>query len=319
MSPAALARDASFLERARRFFVDPPGAELALEFTSTALIGARVESKRGAIELRAVASEPLSEGALAPSLENPGFAQKEELRDAVKRVLSRIGSTPLARTALVVPDVLVRFRLFAPEEIGAEPKHRDDVVAFRMRKLLPFPPGDVRVVTAFSRSSAQPVLGAGFSSTVLSAYEQVGRAFSLDVGSVETSSMALLRGLQSEGDALLVRHDHTWLTLTLTRDGWPVSIRSFDATVARSLEDVRAEIASTAVFWRDRLDGKSLAAAFVHASDPWFEALGQDIESAFGRPAERARPPSHLTVSGIPAAVERSATPALALLGGDSR
>ncbi len=302
-------------DRLKHFFLDPEGAQVALEFSSVALVGARVESKRGKVELRSLVSEPLSEGTFVPTLEDPGFVNKEEMRDAARRVLAKIGAAPQARAALVVPDVVARFRLFAQEEVRAEPRKRDAVVAFRMQKLLPFPPVDVRVVSAWPRLGTDPVLGVGFSRSVLGAYEQVGQAFGLDVGSVETSSMALLRGLSVEGDALLVRHDPTWLTLTLMRQGWPVSIRSFDAAVAQSPHEVGREIASTAVFWRDRLSGTRLASAVVHASDRWFEALSRDLAAAFGCAAERARPPANLVVAGMPTAVERSAAPALALLG----
>jgi len=302
-------------DRLRHYFLDPEGAELALEFTSVALVGARVESKRGKVELRALVSEPLSDGAFVPALEDAGFVVKEEIRDALKSVLSKIGATPAARAALVVPDVVARFRLFVQDEVQVEPKKRDAIVAFRMQKLLPFPAGDVRVVSAWPKSSTDPVLGIGFSAAVLGAYEQVGQAFGLDVGSVETSSMALLRGVLADGDALLVRHDPTWLTLTLTRNGWPVSIRSFDAVVARSPEEVRREIASTAVFWRDRLAGTRLSSAIVHASDRWFEALRGDLVDMFDVAAERAKPPANLVVAGMPTAMERSAAPALALLG----
>ena len=52
------------------------------------------------------------------------------------------------------------------------------------------------MISAWPRSSAEPVLAIGFSAAVLAAYEQVGEAFGLDVGSVETSTMALLRGLE---------------------------------------------------------------------------------------------------------------------------
>jgi hypothetical protein len=308
-------RPRSLGERLRRFFLDPEGAQVALEFSSIALVGARVESKRGRVELRSLVSEPLSEGTFVPTLEDPGFVNKEEMRDAARRVLAKIGAAPQARAALVVPDVVARFRLFAQDEVRTEPKKRDAVIAFRMQKLLPFPPADVRVISAWPRLATDPVLGVGFSGAVLGAYEQVGQAFGLDVGSVETSSMALLRGLDTEGDALLVRHDPTWLTLTLMRQGWPVSIRSFDAAVARNPQEVRREIASTAVFWRDRLSGTRLASAVVHASDPWFEALSGDLAAAFGCGAERAKPPAHLVVAGMPTAVERSAAPALALLG----
>ena len=309
------ARPRSLSERLRRFFLDPEGAQIALEFSSVALVGARVESKRGKVELRALVSEPLSEGTFIPTLEDPGFVNKEEMRDAARRVLSKIGASPQARAALVVPDVVARFRLFAQDEVRSEPRKRDAVIAFRMQKLLPLPQADVKVISAWPRSATDPVLGIGFSSAVLSAYEHVGQAFGLDVGSVETSSMALLRGLDGDGDVLLARHDPTWLTLTLLREGWPVSIRSFDATVARSPEEVRREIASTAVFWRDRLSGTRLASAVVHASDRSFDSLSADIGAVFGCVAERARPPAHLVVSGMPTAVERSATPALALLG----
>lgn len=314
-APRKTPRSRSLAGRLGRFFKDPEGAEVALEFTSVALVGARVESKRGRAELRALVSEPLSEGTFAPTLEDPGFVNKDEMRDAARRVLSKIGAAPSARTALVVPDVVARFRLFPVDEVRSEPGKRDAVVAFRMQKLLPFPPADVRVISAWPRKAAAPVLGIGFSRAVLSAYEQVGVAFGLDVGSVETSSMALLRGLEGEGDALLVRHDPTWLTLTVIRDGWPVSIRSFDAAVARSPEEVRLEIGSTAVFWRDRLGGTSLAFAVVHASDRWFDVLARDLMAAFGCAAQRAKPPAHLVVAGLPTAVERSAAPALALLG----
>ena len=105
-----------------------------------------------------------------------------------------------------------------------------------------------------------------------------------------------------------------WLTITLTRRGWPVSIRSFDATVARSSEEVRREIASTAVFWRDRLNGDRLGAAFVHAPEPAFESLSTDIAAVFGLIPERVKPPANLLVAGLPTAVLRSAAPALVLL-----
>ncbi len=304
----------------RRFFLEPAGAEVALEFSSLAVVGARVESRRGKVELRSLVSEPLSEGAFAPTLEDPGFVGREEIRDAVKRVLSKVGAMPMARAAIVVPDAVARFRLFAQDEVQAEPKKRDELVAFRMQKLLPFAAGDLRVISAWPRSSAEPVLAIGFSAAVLAAYEQVGEAFGLDVGSVETSTMALLRGLgttgpSTSGDVLLVRHDPRWMTLTLTRDAWPVSIRSFDEQVAGNPDEVRKEIASTAVFWRDRLAGNALTAAYLHCSDPSFDRVGQDVLSVFGRTPERVKTPANLLVAGIPGAIERQAAPALALLG----
>ncbi len=91
--------------------------------------------------------------------------------------------------------------------------------------------------------------------------------------------------------------------------------RVFDVEIAGRPEEVRKEIASTAVFWRDRLAGQQLEAAFVHASDPWFETLSGEVQTLFGRAPLRVKAPANLVVAGIPAAIERSAAPALALLG----
>ena len=126
--------------------------------------------------------------------------------------------------------------------------------------------------------------------------------------------MALLRGLSAPGDALLLRHDLTWLTLTLTRDGWPVSIRSFDAAVARDADEVRREIASTSVYWKDRLGGQRLAVAWVHSSDGWFDSLSAAVSEVFGSPATRVASAPRFSVPGVPQSVERAAAPSLAIL-----
>jgi len=67
----------------RRFFIEPGGAEVALEFSSSSVVGARVETRRGRTELRSLASVPLGEGAFLPRLEDPGFLAQEELRESV--------------------------------------------------------------------------------------------------------------------------------------------------------------------------------------------------------------------------------------------
>jgi hypothetical protein len=103
--------------------------------------------------------------------------------------------------------------------------------------------------------------------------------------------------------------------LTLARNGWPISIRTFDAAVAGSPDEVGREIASTGVFWRDRLSGERLSGAFVHASDEWFETLGVQLTREFGCEAQRAEPPQGLVVAGLPTAIHRAAVPALAILG----
>src|SRR5690349_5021404 len=135
-------RSRSLADRVRDYFMEPEGAEVAIEFSSQAVLGARIEMKRGRPELRALVSEALRPGAFQPALTDPGFAGREEIRDAVKRVLSRIAAVPGARAAIVVPDSVVRFRLFPPDEVREDAKGRDAVVGFKMQKLVPFTPAE---------------------------------------------------------------------------------------------------------------------------------------------------------------------------------
>lgn len=307
----------SVSEAVRRFLVEPSAPEVALEFSSIGIVGARVETERGRSTLRAIAFEPLSEGALTPALEGSGLLRKEEIRDAMKRVLSRIAATAGMRAALVVPDIAARFRLFAAEEIEGEEKNRESVVAFRMRKLLPFAAAETRVVSAWPKSTGGSTLAIGMSTTVLAGYEQVVTAFGLDLGLIETSSMALSRRAPAQGDVFLIRHDPTWLALTLMRNGWPVSIRLFDSAIARNPAEIRREIASTAVFWGDRLGGTLLSDAWIQAQDANFEMLALSVREVFGAAAQRPALPPSFSVPGVPQSVERVAAPALFLLARD--
>lgn len=305
----------SALEALTRYFRDPVRPDLAIEFTSTALSGARVEVRSGRRELAAVASAALPEGAFEPALDDPGFAAKEALREALRALLTRLGAPPDIRAALIVPDSVVRFRLFPASEAPPQADRRADLIAFRMQKLLPFPAEEVRVVSAFPRRPEDPALALGFSRPVLRAYEHAAEAFGLDVGQVETSTTALLKGVPGGGDSLLVRHDPRYLTMALIRDGWPVSIRSFDSSVARRGAEIRREIASTAVFWRDRLAGERLAEGFVHASDAAWAEIAAEVEGAFGLRPVRASAPATLATAGVQSVVERQVVPALTLLG----
>ena len=313
MAPGAVRR--SIVDRVRDYFVEPAAAEVAIEFTSEAIVGARTELRRGGAEVRALASEPLPPRAFAPSISDPGFADREAMRESVKRLADRLGVAPGARTAIVVPDVAARFRLFTPAELEGESTQREAIVAFRMQKLLPFPPAESRVVASWPRSTAQPVLAIGFSATVVAAYEQIGEGLDLDVGSIETSSMALLSLAHGKGDALVVRHDPACLTLMIVRDGWPAAIRSFDAATAGSVLEVRREIAATAVFFKDRLQGARLDKAMIHGTEEIHGAIQAAIQDHFGIAAGRARLPPTASLPGLPSAVERQAVSVLALLG----
>lgn len=304
----------------RRWFTETPPVDAAISFSSRAICAARVEGRGAARTLRAIAVEPLAEGVFTPRLDHPGFREPEALREALRRALSRSSIRAGEPVAAVVPDALVRFRLFSGDEAHASAPDRDEQLRFRLRKLLPPEASEARIVAAWPSRGPSPdrgAVGIGGGAAVLDAYEQALRAFGLDCGSVEPALAPLLDALgreRPEGDALLVHHDAASVSIALTRDGWPVALRSFGADVASSGDEIAREIATTAVFWRERLSGRSLVGATIHAGDAEFEGMDAAVRAAFGGTTTRAAAPTGLLATGVPTAILRAAAPALALL-----
>jgi hypothetical protein len=307
----------------RRWFRETPAIDAAVSFCSRGISAARAEGRGAKRALQSVAIEPIPGGAFQPRIDHPGFVEPEALREALRRVLQRAEIRLGAHVAAIVPDALVRYRLYAPDEAPPLAPDRDEQLRFRLRRLLPPDAGEPRMVAAWApgaagtSSDARGALGIGGVAAVLDAYENALRAFGLDCGSIEPALTPLLDALgreRPEGDAIVVLHDASSASVAVLRDGWPVALRSFGADVASSPDEMTAEIATTAVFWRERLAGRSLGAARVHAADPDVPGIAAAIRASFAVEPSRAGCPAALVATGIPEAILRTAAPALALL-----
>jgi hypothetical protein len=100
---------------------------------------------------------------------------------------------------------------------------------------------------------------------VLEGYEAAFHRLGLAPGLVELSSLSLLSLVEpASGDRLLVNWDEGYASLVLSRDGWPVLVRTL-LDVAATPETLPREVANTLLYYGDRLGGVGLAGATVRS------------------------------------------------------
>ena len=268
MSAVALDRGRDFL---RRRFVEPERPTVAIEVHASSVGVLRLRRDKHGLAVGAAAVMELPPGTLAVSLTQPNIADGARFQQALHGALERAGVLGGARVALVLPDTVARVALVPAVEVTArKPSEVDEVLRFRLRKSIPFEVREARIAYASSgmRTTDSIVVATAYA-PVVSDYEQACRSLDLEPGLVEIAGLALARAAFPpgfSGDGLLVNWDEGYATLVLARDGWPVLVRTLSGAAVASTADVLREVASTLVYYRERLGGAGVTAAFVRSS-----------------------------------------------------
>lgn len=253
----------------RRKLIDPEYPLTAVEVRPRALGVARLLREGGRLRLAAAASLELSPGTLALSMTQPNVVDGPAFQKALATVLERAGALKEGAVGLVLPDPVARIALLAPSEVGSRRDARD-MARFRLRKALPFDVRDARIGVLLPRGipGGQALVGAIYG-PVLRGYEEALAALGLETGLVEVTGLALTAAVGPEGEAgdrLLVNWDEGYLSLLLTRNGWPILHRTLGGESASAPESVAREVANTVLYYRERLGGAGLTGAWVRSA-----------------------------------------------------
>jgi hypothetical protein len=269
-------------------FLRPREPALAAELTEERLSLARLERgpdgprlagwfvaevPPGAVRLSPVHQNVVDATALAPLL----VAARERLAP---------GGGPLA---LCLPDAAVRLTLIGVDSLPRSRTEQRDLVAWRMKKTLPYRLEEGHVGTqAFTRTGGKhQLLSVAVRRRVLAEHESLFERAGFEVGSACVSTLALAEQLDtSGGDVLLVRVGTSWFSFLVVGPAGPVLYRS------KSLPDVEregesrdlfvaGEVFPTLEYYRTRLGGGGLRAA-------WLAAEGEPCENVLATVAEQA-------------------------------
>src|SRR5206468_2399338 len=167
-------------------------------------------------------------GDVRDALARPNVLDGAAFRKALQGACERAGALTGGPAALVLPDPAIRVALLPAAELKARRRAEvEQMIRFRLNKTVPFDVQEARVSWA-GPEGGQMLVAAVFR-PVLEGYEAALRDLGFEPGVVEPASLALVGTLEragTPGDRLLVNWDVGYVSLVLTRRGWPILIRT---------------------------------------------------------------------------------------------
>ena len=302
----------------RRRFVEPDRPLVAIEVRGSSVGVLRVRREKRRLVVGAAAVMELPPGTLSLSLTQPNILEGQRFRQAIHGALERAGILGGAKVALVLPDTAARVALVPVIEVPSRKAAEiDELLRFRLRKSVPFEVREARLAYAIAGDRpADTIVVATAFGPVVEQYEEACRSLGLEPGLVEIAGLALARAAfppPASGDGLLVNWDEGYVTIAVARNGWPVLLRTLSGAAAASPSDVIREVSSTLIYYRERLGGSGITAAFVRSAVIPADDAVDALASAVGFVPDVLD--AWTTLGGAPAEVSQALAAAAASLG----
>jgi type IV pilus assembly protein PilM len=315
--------------RIMSWLVDPEPPGLGIDLRSGEMSLVRLSANRNPPEVELSFTTPFPPELLHFGMLEPNILDEEAFVKAVESGLLRAGLGGRKRMALSVPDVLARIAVM---EIPNPPRSTAELVEllkFRMKKSLPFDVERARVAFQRLPGSSPAFLTGVMHEAVASQYEEVFSRLGLHVGFFVPSSVSLLqllrpvafRELPPGSDYFFVNAERDYFSVSLVRGGdVPALVRTLGLSgngTARIYgeDDLLQEIIPTAIYYREKLEGQSLARVYYRSLRPDLVRLREILEGEFEAPTE----PFNLAKAiplGREAALDASAADAVAAAAG---
>jgi hypothetical protein len=292
---AALGRGGEWFSQA---LLRPDCPLLSLEVRPGSIGAIRFRREGRALALETAASLELPEGTLRLSLSETNVVDGEGFRRSLGALIERVGGPPPGgRVCLVLPDPVARVRALPGEEVrGRGAKETEEMIRFRLRRLVPFDAREARISNAFSSlaDGEERVVVAAMSRAVVEEYEDAAGSLGLDAGIVDLSGLAL-QGAASvappPGDWLLVNWEQGYVSFILSRGSTPLLIRTLTEEVIPTPDEVLREAASTVLYYSEKLGGPGLSMAVVRSVALPPEEAGELLREPLGLTPETLRLP----------------------------
>ena len=279
--------------RLLRWLVDPEPPGLGIDLRSDEMSLVRLSDKRKPLEIDLSFVAPLAPGLLHFQMLEPNILDEEGFSKAVESALLRAGLGGRKRIALSIPDHLARIAVM---ELPDPPRSSAELVEFlkfRMKKSLPFDVERARVAFERLPGEAPTFLTGVMHEAVVSQYEDVFTRLGFHVGLVLPASVSLLqllrplarRELAPGADYFFVNAERDYFSVSLVRDrDLPALTRTLGLRAQDGVEriygeeDLLQEIIPTAIYYREKLSGQSLARVYYRSLRPDLVHLREILE-----------------------------------------
>jgi len=205
------------------------------------------------------------------------------------------------RVAVVVPTGWSRSYVLSFQELPRRQRELEQVVQWRLKKLLPVPPSDLRMalVNLAPSDGSRPMLATVGLERAFAEIEAAFREISIEVGLITGQIFALARAA-APGARLLVQQEGGFLSLLITEDDQPRLIRTKHLSSSGRLADAtRRELNLTLTFIRESLGIVGELGLEVFADSSGLEREIEDWRSAqTGVQRVPARPLPSFAIAG---------------------
>lgn len=229
---------------------------------------------------------------------HPGFAPREvaQMAERVGELLERV-SGGVKQASLVLPDDWLRLAFLELGELPRDPGERDEVLRFKLKRLVPFRVDELRIsaVEVPPLASPQEPVRAlvGFAAEAgLARFEEAFERHGVHLGRITNRSLAasaaLLAGMaDGERDLLLLSAQAEGFSLVGWQGGSPVLFRQkavpVDWDEATRAEMLVRELRLTRAFVEERLGdlplGRVVVAADRSQETVWCDAVTEGLDA----------------------------------------
>jgi type IV pilus assembly protein PilM len=284
-------------------FLRTPPPHVAVEIAPTRVVAVAVTATgTSGVKVTGWAVEPLTEGAVVPSLTAVNVTRPADVSAAIERVWGQLGQRP-KRVALVIPDAAAKVSLVRFQAVPPKASDLEELIKFQIRKAAPFRVEDSQVSYAPGERSAdgQDFVVVQARRDIITEYEQVCLATDATPGIVELTTFGLSQCAFAAsgdltGDWLLIHARADGATLAIFRGEHLVFFRHRGADGDGHLGEL---VHQTAMYYQDRLGGRGFSRVLAGGtpasgltSPAWL-----DIQARLGVRAETVDPGPGVTVT----------------------
>jgi len=255
--------------------------------------------------LEQVTVQELEPGAFVPQVDRSSLTGQEELQEVLRTAAASVGNGN-GRTGLLVPDGTVRVTILEFETLPDSSRDAAQLVLWKMRELLPFPPEEARLSYQVLRDEpgAIELLVVGGRNSVLAEYETILEPITGGPNLILPATMGLLPLVppgEVETAQLLVHVCAGWMTTVIVM-GDRVRFWRNRAVERGTPEEfskaVGQEVARVQASCRDHLK-LDVVRIWLCARPPAGPELGPALRGMVGQEVQPLEPPAsclaHLT------------------------
>jgi hypothetical protein len=222
---------------------------------------------------------PVAPGALEPSFDGKNVLDAAALERPLREAKARLGPDD-SPVALLIPETCVRLHLLTFDALPGSPVEREEVIRWRLGKLAPFKPDEMRLAYDVLKADGQTrVVVALARRDVVLTYEQLFGRLGIDVRRIGVPGLYLpgLVRMDKPGLALVINFDEDYVSLIAVLDG-DISLyrmKPFHAAAADSgarSTQILHEVETTMHVLEDR-EKKAIAAIWVRTVGAEGDAL----------------------------------------------